>query len=115
MIEINAAGGTRAPLMLDWLIWLSIPKVNAEWENPESKRKGVTIYSPKGNMQCNTKERPVIFQIHLTPIWNPRLLAKVKYVFKQKKYQNPNTLTFMYFPLHFNYITVAHNVIFLNK
>ena len=45
--------------MLDWLIWLSIPKVNAEWENPESKRKGITIYSPSGNMLCDTNERPL--------------------------------------------------------
>lgn len=34
MMEMRAAGGTRAPLMLDWLMWLSMPKVNAEWENP---------------------------------------------------------------------------------
>ena len=31
---MRAAGGTRVPLMLDWLIWLSIPNVNAEWEKP---------------------------------------------------------------------------------
>lgn len=34
MMEISAAGGTRAPLMLDWLMWLSMPNVKAEWENP---------------------------------------------------------------------------------
>lgn len=34
MMEMRAAGGTRAPLMFDWLMWLSMPKVNAEWENP---------------------------------------------------------------------------------
>lgn len=34
MMEMRAAGGTRAPLMLDWLMWLSMPKVNAEWEKP---------------------------------------------------------------------------------
>lgn len=39
MMEIKAAGGTRAPFILDWLIWLSIPKVNAEWENPEDEAK----------------------------------------------------------------------------
>lgn len=33
-MEMRAAGGTRVPLMLDWLIWLSIPNVNAEWEKP---------------------------------------------------------------------------------
>ena len=31
---MRAAGGTSVPLMLDWLIWLSIPNVNAEWEKP---------------------------------------------------------------------------------
>lgn len=36
MMEMRAAGGTRAPLMLDWLIWLSMPNVKAEWENPAS-------------------------------------------------------------------------------
>lgn len=34
MMEMRAAGGTRAPLMLDWLMWLSMPNVKAEWENP---------------------------------------------------------------------------------
>lgn len=38
-MEIRAAGGTKVPLMLDWLMWLSIPKVNAEWEKPENKNK----------------------------------------------------------------------------
>ncbi len=33
-MEIRAAGGTKAPLMLDWLMWLSMPNVKAEWENP---------------------------------------------------------------------------------
>lgn len=39
MMEMRAAGGTRAPLMLDWLMWLSMPNVNAEWENPASGGK----------------------------------------------------------------------------
>ena len=34
MMEMSAAGGTKAPLMLDWLMWLSMPNVNAEWEKP---------------------------------------------------------------------------------
>lgn len=38
MMEMRAAGGTRAPLMLDWLMWLSMPKVNAEWEKPGGGR-----------------------------------------------------------------------------
>ena len=33
-MEMRAAGGTSVPLMLDWLMWLSMPKVNAEWEKP---------------------------------------------------------------------------------
>lgn len=33
---MSAAGGTSVPLMLDWLMWLSMPKVNAECENPEN-------------------------------------------------------------------------------
>lgn len=33
-MEMRAAGGTSVPLMLDWLMWLSIPNVNAEWEKP---------------------------------------------------------------------------------
>lgn len=46
MTEMRAAGGTRAPLMLDWLMWLSMPKVNAEWEKPAEERKTflVTLY-----------------------------------------------------------------------
>lgn len=35
IMEMRAAGGTRAPLMFDWLMWLSMPKVKAEWEKPE--------------------------------------------------------------------------------
>lgn len=61
-------------------------------------------------MLYDTNERLLtIFQNHISPIWNPRLLAKVTYVFKQKKYENPNMLTFIYFPFHFNYIKVEHN------
>ena len=30
----SAAGGTKAPLMFDWLIWLSIPNVYAECTKP---------------------------------------------------------------------------------
>ena len=36
-MEIRAAGGTSVPLMLDWLMWLSMPKVKAEWEKPAAK------------------------------------------------------------------------------
>lgn len=39
MMEMSAAGGTRAPLMFDWLMWLSMPNVNAEWENPASREQ----------------------------------------------------------------------------
>lgn len=35
MMLRSAAGGTKAPLMLDWLMWLSIPNVYAECTNPE--------------------------------------------------------------------------------
>lgn len=34
MMLRRAAGGTKAPLMLDWLMWLSIPNVYAECTNP---------------------------------------------------------------------------------
>lgn len=43
MMEMRAAGGTRAPLMLDWLMWLSIPKVNAEWEKPGNEHTENTV------------------------------------------------------------------------
>lgn len=36
-MEMRAAGGTSVPLMLDWLMWLSMPKVNAECEKPETQ------------------------------------------------------------------------------
>lgn len=39
MMFNKAAGGTKAPLMFDWLMWLSIPKVYAECTNPEKKDK----------------------------------------------------------------------------
>lgn len=35
---MRAAGGTSVPLMLDWLMWLSMPKVNAECEKPETQK-----------------------------------------------------------------------------
>lgn len=34
---MSAAGGTSVPLMLDWLMWLSMPKVNAECEKPDTQ------------------------------------------------------------------------------
>lgn len=34
MILSKAAGGTIEPLMLEWLMWLSTPKVYAAWEKP---------------------------------------------------------------------------------
>lgn len=39
-MEMRAAGGTSVPLMLDWLMWLSIPNVNAEWEKPAAGDTG---------------------------------------------------------------------------
>lgn len=36
-MEMRAAGGTRVPLMFDWLMWLSMPNVNAEWEKPAAQ------------------------------------------------------------------------------
>lgn len=46
MIDRRAAGGTKAPFMLDWLIWLSMPNVYAECTNPKewTKMKS-TIFS----------------------------------------------------------------------
>lgn len=40
-MDMRAAGGTSVPLMLDWLMWLSMPNVNAEWEKPEDKTADV--------------------------------------------------------------------------
>lgn len=34
MIDTKAPGGTIDPLMFDWSMWLSTPKVNAECWNP---------------------------------------------------------------------------------
>lgn len=39
-MEMRAAGGTSVPLMLDWLMWLSIPNVKAEWEKPAARQRG---------------------------------------------------------------------------
>ena len=43
---MRAAGGTRVPLMLDWLMWLSIPNVNAEWEKPATRQGGQGSVKP---------------------------------------------------------------------
>lgn len=56
-MEIKAAGGTRAPLILDWLIWLSIPKVNAEWENPKNK-EGKIFRQDEGRHESSHKSSP---------------------------------------------------------
>lgn len=40
---MSAAGGTSVPLMLDWLMWLSMPKVNAECEKPETQNTIIFI------------------------------------------------------------------------
>lgn len=56
-MEISAAGGTSVPLMLDWLMWLSMPKVNAEWEKPvkaqrrHSRLQNVTCHASKESRQ----------------------------------------------------------------
>lgn len=42
-MEIRAAGGTSVPLMLDWLMWLSIPNVKAEWEKPAGRGKQMHV------------------------------------------------------------------------
>lgn len=57
MMEMRAAGGTRAPLMLDWLMWLSMPNVNAEWENPASggKEKKTSVCSSHGDRLTLTR------------------------------------------------------------
>lgn len=43
---MRAAGGTSVPLMLDWLMWLSIPNVKAEWEKPAARQRGPGSVSP---------------------------------------------------------------------
>lgn len=57
-MEMRAAGGTSVPLMLDWLMWLSMPKVNAEWEKPEKNRAPFTFIKnrrvPEHKMCTNT-------------------------------------------------------------
>lgn len=45
-MEMRAAGGTSVPLMLDWLMWLSIPNVKAEWEKPAARQRGPGSVSP---------------------------------------------------------------------
>lgn len=45
-MEMRAAGGTRVPLMLDWLMWLSIPNVNAECEKPAARQGGQRSVKP---------------------------------------------------------------------
>ena len=45
IMEMSAAGGTRAPFMLDWLMWLSIPNVNAECEKPVKKKLKSKIFT----------------------------------------------------------------------
>lgn len=49
---MRAAGGTSVPLMLDWLMWLSMPKVNAEWEKPENKTPFTFINERVPSTRC---------------------------------------------------------------
>lgn len=49
MIDKSAAGGTKAPLIFDWLMWLSMPNVYAEWENPKKQKYISTVCQC---MQC---------------------------------------------------------------
>lgn len=51
---MRAAGGTSVPLMLDWLMWLSMPKVNAECEKPENKTPFTFI---KGECQAQDVQK----------------------------------------------------------
>lgn len=57
---MRAAGGTSVPLMLDWLMWLSMPNVNAEWEKPEDKT--ADVHKHNTNVQEN---KPRLTQIKL--------------------------------------------------
>lgn len=45
---MRAAGGTSVPLMLDWLMWLSIPNVNAEWEKPAVGQRRRVVNGARG-------------------------------------------------------------------
>lgn len=68
-MEMRAAGGTSVPLMLDWLMWLSIPNVKAEWEKPDSCRYRYTrkftsslvmlILASPGGDEVFTKREPL--------------------------------------------------------
>lgn len=65
---MSAAGGTSVPLMLDWLMWLSMPKVNAECENPENKTAN-TLKSGSEQTQENTcVQRGVSVRTELTAV-----------------------------------------------
>ena len=39
MILSSAAGGTRAPIILDWVMWLSNPNVYAECVKPDKSKQ----------------------------------------------------------------------------
>lgn len=56
-MEMRAAGGTSVPFMLDWLMWLSMPKVNAEWEKPERKNTiCIREREREPSTQCSNKK-----------------------------------------------------------
>lgn len=71
---MRAAGGTSVPLMFDWLMWLSMPKVNAEWEKPENKTPFTFIKRESAERKMNTnttqifKEKSCLIQTKLTVI-----------------------------------------------
>lgn len=66
---MRAAGGTSVPLMLDWLMWLSIPNVNAEWEKPAARgRRRVVRLGRKGarNGHWGLQAAPLVVK-HASP------------------------------------------------
>lgn len=73
-MEMRAAGGTSVPLMFDWLMWLSIPKVNAEWEKPAARqgRRGVSLEAGGGTATGRKGHRGLN---HLIRCRAPRLLV----------------------------------------
>lgn len=62
---MSAAGGTSVPLMLDWLMWLSMPKVNAECENPENTAAIAFKSSSEQTPQNTCIQRRVLIQTKL--------------------------------------------------
>lgn len=100
-MEMRAAGGTSVPLMLDWLMWLSMPKVNAEWEKPENKTPFTFIKKKRKRRRGLSAEHKMCTNIQREVGFDPDKAARDR-IQRRKKNDGITSMTFESIMRHAN-------------